>query len=52
MSQYNDYTVASEDYDKTRISVGVDTILGCLEQTGVPLGEQTVLEAGCGTGNY
>ncbi len=52
MSQFNDYTVASEDFDKTRIPVGVDTILGCLEQTGVPLGEQTVLEAGCGTGNY
>jgi SAM-dependent methyltransferase len=52
MSQYANYTLASEDYDKTRIPVGVDTILGCLGRTGVPLGEQTVLEAGCGTGNY
>jgi len=52
MSQFNNYTIASEDYDKTRIPVGVDTILGCLERTGVPLGEQALLEAGCGTGNY
>ena len=52
MSQYANYTLASEDYDKTRIPVGVDTILGSLARTGVPLNEQTVLEAGCGTGNY
>ncbi len=52
MSQYANYTLASEDYDKTRIPVGVDAILGCLARTGVPLSEQSVLEAGCGTGNY
>ena len=52
MSQYANYSLASGDYDKTRISVGVDTILGCLAQTDVPLREQAVLEAGCGTGNY
>ncbi len=52
MSQYTNYTVASEDYDKTRAAVGVESILGCLAQSGVLLGDQTVLEAGCGTGNY
>ncbi len=52
MSEYANYTLASEDYDTTRIPVGVDTILNCLARTGVPLREQTVLEAGCGTGNY
>jgi SAM-dependent methyltransferase len=52
MSQYANYTLASEDYDATRVPFGVDTILGCLARTGVPLNEQTVLEAGCGTGNY
>lgn len=52
MSQYANYTVASEDYDKTRIPVGVDAIVSCFERTGVPLNEQRVLEAGCGTGNY
>jgi SAM-dependent methyltransferase len=52
MSQYANYTVASEDYDKTRIPVGVDAILSCLARTDVPLSAQSVLEAGCGTGNY
>ncbi|MBC8352213.1 MAG: class I SAM-dependent methyltransferase [Planctomycetes bacterium] len=52
MSQYANYTVASEDYDKTRAAVGVESILGCLSRTGVLLDDQTVLEAGCGTGNY
>ncbi len=52
MSQYANYTVASENYDTTRIPIGVDTILAYLASSGVPLGEQSVLEAGCGTGNY
>lgn len=52
MSQYANYTFTSEEYDTTRVAVGVDTILGCLARCGVPLGEQAVLEAGCGTGNY
>ena len=52
MSLYERYTVTSLDYDSTRIPVGVDTILDCLTRTVVPLGEQNVLEAGCGTGNY
>jgi len=52
MSQYANYAFASEDYDKTRVPVGVGTILSCLARSGVPLNEQTVLEAGCGTGNY
>jgi SAM-dependent methyltransferase len=52
MSQYANYTLASEEYDVTRTPVGVETILACLTPTGVPLSEQTVLEAGCGTGNY
>lgn len=52
MSQYANYTLASDNYDATRIPVGVDTLLSCLARTEVPLGEQAVLEAGCGTGNY
>ena len=52
MSQYANYTVASDDYDKTRAAVGVETILNSLARTDIPLGNQTVLEAGCGTGNY
>jgi SAM-dependent methyltransferase len=52
MSRYENYTLTSEDYDATRIPVGVNTILACLTRTAVPLSDQTVLEAGCGTGNY
>ncbi len=52
MSQYANYAVAAEDYDKTRACIGVDTVLGCFARTDVPLKDQTVLEAGCGTGNY
>ena len=52
MSQFADYTVASVDHDATRIPIGAGTILSCFARTDVPSGEQTVLEAGCGTGNY
>ncbi len=52
MSQYANYAHTSGNYDTTRVPIGVETILACLARTGVPLGEQIVLEAGCGTGNY
>jgi len=52
MSQYANYTDVSKDYDKTRIPVGVDVLLSCLARTDVPLRLQSVLEVGCGTGNY
>ena len=52
MSQYANYTKDSSDYDSTRIPIGLEVILGCLAQSSVSLSEQSVLEAGCGTGNY
>jgi ubiquinone/menaquinone biosynthesis C-methylase UbiE len=52
MSQYANYAVDSDSYDTTRIPVGVDTILACLARTAIPLNQQVLLEAGCGTGNY
>ena len=52
MSRYADYALASGDYDTTRIALGVDFILAFLAQSHVPLDEQAVLDAGCGTGNY
>ena len=52
MSQFANYAIDSLDYDTTRVPVGLEIVLGCLMQSGIPLGEQTVLEAGCGTGNY
>lgn len=52
MSQFEDYAVTSSDYDSTRFPIGVGTIVSCFARTDVPPGEQVVLEAGCGTGNY
>jgi SAM-dependent methyltransferase len=52
MSQYANYALDSDSYDTTRISVGVDTILASLARTAIPLSQQVLLEAGCGTGNY
>lgn len=52
MFEFEDYAVTSGDYDSTRSPIGVGTIVSCFARTDVPLREQTVLEAGCGTGNY
>ena len=52
MTEYENYTATSLKYDATRIPVGVDTILRCFEKTAIPLGEQLIVETGCGTGNY
>ena len=52
MSSYEDYTSTSRNYDGTRVPIGVEIILGCLAGTGRALDELTLLDAGCGTGNY
>ena len=52
MSAYEDYTAVSADYDRTRVPVGVEIILGCLAAAGGPLASMRVLDAGCGTGSY
>lgn len=52
MSSYEDYDKTSGHYDKTRIPIGVEIILGCLVKSGRALNQMKVLEAGCGTGNY
>ncbi|MCP4857497.1 MAG: methyltransferase domain-containing protein [Fuerstiella sp.] len=52
MSQYANYALDSDSYDTTRIPIGVDTILASLDRTPIPLSQQVLLEAGCGTGNY
>jgi ubiquinone/menaquinone biosynthesis C-methylase UbiE len=52
LSSYEDYEETSRHYDGTRRAIGVPIILGCLAETGISLGEMTVLDAGCGTGNY
>lgn len=52
MSQYVTYSHDAPYYDGTRVAIGLELILGTLAQNGVPLEEQSVLDAGCGTGNY
>lgn len=52
MSIYEDYQTTSQNYDSTRVPVGMEVVLGCLATTSKPLNELTVLDAGCGTGNY
>ena len=52
MSSYEDYSRSAGTYDHTRGPVGVEIIVGCLSSSPVPLGQQSLLDAGCGTGNY
>lgn len=52
MSSYEDYGRASKNYDKTRRPVGAEAIAGCMAMGAAPLSEMTLLDAGCGTGNY
>ncbi len=52
MSNYADYSTIAASYDSSRRAIGIEVILGCLALTGGNLGERTVLDAGCGTGNY
>jgi len=49
---YENYTTTSQNYDQTRIPIGVSTIIAELSRNAKPLSEQTILDAGCGTGNY
>ena len=52
MSSYEQYDNTAAHYDRTRRPIGVEIIVGCLAQGRAPLAEMTVLDAGCGTGNY
>jgi ubiquinone/menaquinone biosynthesis C-methylase UbiE len=52
MSSYEQYDRTSAHYDWTRWPIGAEIIVGCLAQGRVPVAEMTVLDAGCGTGNY
>ncbi len=48
---YEDYSATSAKYDDTRVTIGLEIIVGCLAN-GRRLDQQVVLDAGCGTGNY
>ena len=52
MSSYSNYNEISGSYDRTRVPVGVEIILGCLSQSEKPLDQMILLDAGCGTGSY
>lgn len=52
MSAYENYTAVSAHYDRTRVPVGVEIILGCLAAGGGSLPALRLLDAGCGTGSY
>jgi len=51
-TDFENYDRTSVVYDETRVSVGIEVILGHLALRGARLASQTVLDAGCGTGNY
>lgn len=50
--EYENYDSTSVSYNETRTPIGLPIILKHLTATPVALNEQTVLDAGCGTGNY
>jgi ubiquinone/menaquinone biosynthesis C-methylase UbiE len=50
MSKYEDYHTTAANYDQTRTPPGLEILLGCFAANPRPLSEQTVLDAGCGTG--
>ena len=52
MSTYENYHKTSQVYDKTRTAGGIDIILKAMEEGNLPLSEQVLLDAGCGTGLY
>ncbi len=51
-SEYEDYLTTSENYDQTRRANGIEILLGGFASLDRPLDKQTILDAGCGTGNY
>lgn len=50
--EFENYQETSQSYDKTRVPIGVEILLGCFASTPRPLAEQMILDGGCGTGNY
>jgi ubiquinone/menaquinone biosynthesis C-methylase UbiE len=61
MSHFENYTSkqfqilpkeTSQNYDATRIPVGIDKILEFSKSLKKPLSELSLLDCGCGSGNY
>ncbi len=52
MSDFENYHKTSQHYDLTRVPVGLEIIAKALDRSPTPLANQTLLDAGCGTGAY
>ena len=52
MSNYENYQRVSRFYDHTRSAGGVEIIRKQLEDAEVPVNQQILVDAGCGTGLY
>ncbi len=52
MSNFENYHETSQHYDLTRVPVGLEIIAKALDRSPTPLENQTLLDAGCGTGAY
>jgi ubiquinone/menaquinone biosynthesis C-methylase UbiE len=52
MSHYENYSRTSATYDRTRQAQGVEFIRRLLSHNPLPLSEQILVDAGCGTGQY
>ena len=51
-NEYEKYHETAANYDQTRTPVGLEIVLGCFAAAPQPLSDQTILDAGCGTGSY
>ena len=53
-SSYENYNEASSVYDSIRFAGGAEITIGAFAsgKSGVPLHQQSILDIGCGTGNY
>lgn len=49
---FENYQETSKKYDTTRVPIGTEILLGCFASTPRLLSQQTILDGGCGTGNY
>ena len=52
MSEFENYHETSRHYDLARVPVGLEIIAKALGLSPTPLADQTLLDAGCGTGAY
>ena len=51
-TSFENYTATSRYYDRTRHAAGGELIAEAFRAGATPLGEQALLDGGCGTGNY